>query len=290
MNDRGFIVLMRKMLESWFWQLSPTDFKIGVTCLFMANWSDGKWFDGQEMVFIPRGSFITSVDKISKKAGKGISDKMVRGCLRRLETAEFLKTVTQRGKRYSFITILNYEEYQTPDKADGQTDGRSTGELGANSGRTQGELRATIEPYNHLTREPGNQELPLGDEPPSSEPEPVPGWQSLSAAKRKKLAAHLDLASKLWAYQNHLRGGELKGTAERLLRIAERLEAGATKDECKRVLEHYAAEAKRNPSSARWFNGETNWRPQNFDRALGSATPQPTATEMEWPDDRIIGA
>jgi hypothetical protein len=61
----------------------------------------------------------------------------------------------------------------------------------------------------------------------------------------------------------------MKPTPERLAVVAERLEAGASEEECVLVLRHYAAEAKR--SDGRWFNGETNWRASNFTRALGQA-------------------
>jgi hypothetical protein len=35
------------------------------------------------------------------------------------------------------------------------------------------------------------------------------------------------------------------------------------------VLQVYAHEARTKPESRQWFNGETNWRRDNFDRALG---------------------
>lgn len=61
-------------------------------------------------------------------------------------------------------------------------------------------------------------------------------------------------------------------TAERLVPIAKRLEAGATPEECERVLRHYAREAAKRPKAKlKWFNGETNWRKDNFGRALGMA-------------------
>lgn len=149
MHPDGFITLHRKIVESWLWQLSPSDFKIALTCAFMANWADGKWFDGQEMIFIPRGTFVSSTAKIANKAGKGITDKMVRGCLRRLVAAEFLELVTQRGKRYSTVTIVNYNRYQDVQSKEG----KPAGELRANSGQSEGELRATIE-----QEQPGNKE------------------------------------------------------------------------------------------------------------------------------------
>lgn len=51
-----------------------------------------------------------------------------------------------------------------------------------------------------------------------------------------------------------------------------------TADDCRHVLAVYAAEARLDPLSAKWFNGETNWRPDNFRRALGKPVPSRAAT------------
>lgn len=105
----------------------------------------------------------------------------------------------------------------------------------------------------------------------------IPGEETLSKAKKRTLAAHRDEALRLWALQDELRAtanpgaDSLKATAERLCRVAERLAAGATPQECEAVLRRYAAEARANPESMQWFDGTTNWRPANFDRALGKA-------------------
>jgi hypothetical protein len=137
------------MVESWIWQLSPTDFKIALTCLLMANWRDGEWFDGQKRVPVPRGSFVSSHRNIAKSAGKGITYKMVRGCLGRLVGAEFLKLGAQRGKRYSSVTIVNYDKYQNL----GDAPGELPGELVPNMGELPGTKRATIEEPNKLKTE-----------------------------------------------------------------------------------------------------------------------------------------
>jgi hypothetical protein len=48
------------------------------------------------------------------------------------------------------------------------------------------------------------------------------------------------------------------------------LEDGHTVEDCEHVLRRYAAEARARPrESAQWFDGVTNWRPENFARALG---------------------
>lgn len=57
--------------------------------------------------------------------------------------------------------------------------------------------------------------------------------------------------------------------------MADRLEEGYRVEDCEHVLSIYAHDAKADPGQARWFNGETNWRPDNFRRALGRPVPAP---------------
>lgn len=107
------------------------------------------------------------------------------------------------------------------------------------------------------------------------------GRKGHSPAKGKvtALARFRAEALALWEEQNQLRlaviprARKLEPSDQDLGRVAERLAEGRTVDECRHVLRVYAAEARRNPKAARWFNGETNWRPDNFARALGSPDP-----------------
>jgi len=102
---------------------------------------------------------------------------------------------------------------------------------------------------------------------------PLSGWNALSKTKQKVLRKYLSRAEHLWGLQEQLRrearpgARGLEPTAERLAAVAERLDAGATEQECELVLRQYADEAKR--SDGRWFNGETNWKASNFTRTLG---------------------
>jgi hypothetical protein len=113
-------------------------------------------------------------------------------------------------------------------------------------------------------------------DPDLREPDKPPGWDALSGTDRRLLRQHLAPAGRLWALQDQLRrelgGRALKPTAERLLRVAKRLDAGASESDCEAVLRRYRADASKRPESAEWFNGETNWRPLNFDRTLGMAS------------------
>ena len=40
-------------------------------------------------------------------------------------------------------------------------------------------------------------------------------------------------------------------------------------EDCRHVMAVYAAEAKANSGSAQWFDGVSNWRTDNFNRARG---------------------
>lgn len=85
----------------------------------------------------------------------------------------------------------------------------------------------------------------------------------------------MQAAERVWAEQERLRstvvaGSKgLKGTPDRLARICKLLTTGCSEQDCLDVLHAVAEQVTRDPSKAQWFNGETNWRPANFDRELG---------------------
>jgi hypothetical protein len=114
-----------------------------------------------------------------------------------------------------------------------------------------------------------------------------PRLSVVSAPKPKKpsvLERHRAVAVEVWAYQDACRrkaipnARALKATDDALERVAKRLEAGYTLEDCKHVLDVQVAEAQRDPASQQWLNGVTPWRPENFDRYLGKqaarASPQ----------------
>ena len=82
-----------------------------------------------------------------------------------------------------------------------------------------------------------------------------------------------DSVERLWAEQERLRrevmpkSRGIKLTDDRRKRVQDRLDDGYSEDDCMAVLAEYAREARIN--GGEWFNGETNWRPENFARSLG---------------------
>ena len=174
---KGFIVLNRALLDSWLWRVPAWDFKLAVGCLFYANYAERVFFDGSKSWPVPRGTFIRSVGSLCRDLGEEATPKKVRGGLQRLQAADFLKLGTAQGKRHTTITVLNYELYQSVPKVEGTTQGK----VRAKSGQSEGKVRATREPSNKGTEEPGNQiSIPL------SEVETSDG-DVASASKPKKL-------------------------------------------------------------------------------------------------------
>lgn len=99
----NYIKIDRKILE-WEWYRNEHTKNVFLHCLLKANWKDGK-FEGKE---IPRGSFITSVKKLSIELD--LTEDEVKTALKHLiQTGELTKQTTNK---YSVITVSNYEFYQ----------------------------------------------------------------------------------------------------------------------------------------------------------------------------------
>lgn len=98
----GFITLHRKFLE-WEWYDDANTMRLFVHCLLKANWKERKW-RGE---VIPRGSFITSLGKLSEELH--LTRKQV---MRSLDKLVSTGEVTKRGTAWTQITICKYDSYQ----------------------------------------------------------------------------------------------------------------------------------------------------------------------------------
>ena len=100
----GWIKLHRKFVN-WEWFSTTNMVHIFIYLLLSANHKDGKW----KGVVVKRGQMITGRKKIAEDTG--ISEQSVRTCLDKLKsTNEIAIKVTNK---YSIITILKYDDYQT---------------------------------------------------------------------------------------------------------------------------------------------------------------------------------
>jgi uncharacterized phage protein (TIGR02220 family) len=108
----GYIKLYRVLIDKPIWLNSTPEHKsILITLLLMANHKNKQWEWGGEQFKVAPGQFITSLESIRQKAGKGISIQNIRSSLIRFEKLQFATSkATKRGR---LITIINWDSYQS---------------------------------------------------------------------------------------------------------------------------------------------------------------------------------
>jgi uncharacterized phage protein (TIGR02220 family) len=111
LEDKGWILVYRKLLESSIWLNStPEQKSILITLLLMASYKVNSWEWKGEKYQVKEGQFITSLKSIQDKSGKGITKQNVRTALTRFKKLGFLTyESTHLG---SLITIVNWLPYQ----------------------------------------------------------------------------------------------------------------------------------------------------------------------------------
>ena len=141
----GWIKLHRQLID-WEWYTDSHTLHVFIHCLLKANIEPGR-FRGAE---IPRGSFFTSILKIS--AETGISIKAVRLSLNKLKkTGEISFTGASDG---TMITVCNYERYQSNDATEGQTKGVAKGVARGKQRASEGSNEGTtIKEYKNKEEE-----------------------------------------------------------------------------------------------------------------------------------------
>lgn len=107
----GWVKLYRQLLDKPIWQCSiPEQKAILITLLLMANHREKKWEWQGDFFTVKPGQFITSLQSIKEKAGKGISIQNIRTALSRFEKYGFLTNKSTKTGR--LITIVNWKSYQ----------------------------------------------------------------------------------------------------------------------------------------------------------------------------------
>lgn len=107
----GWIKVHRELLDKPIWiESTPEQKTILITLLAMANHQEKQWeWQGQPYKVEP-GQFITSLESIAQKCGKGVSIQNVRTALKRFEKYGFLTNKSTNKNR--LITIVNWVFYQ----------------------------------------------------------------------------------------------------------------------------------------------------------------------------------
>lgn len=138
-HGEGYIMLYRKSLTSAVFQDEKT-WKVWSWCILRANWNSIPIdFDG-EQVTLRRGEFVTGSHKMVGELEMSIST--VWRHLRKLEKWGNIGIKT--GRRFTVITVLNYDVYQDPSRSEFALDGIQTGTYREPSGNLAGTYRQQI--------------------------------------------------------------------------------------------------------------------------------------------------
>lgn len=108
--QNGWISVYRSLQNHWIWDDKPySKGQAWITMLMMANHEDKKLMYDGNIIFVKRGSFITSILKLSQKFGW---DR--KKTTRFIDALEMEKSViTNRTTHGTTVTIVNYEKYQS---------------------------------------------------------------------------------------------------------------------------------------------------------------------------------
>ncbi|MBB6452011.1 DnaD/phage-associated family protein [Salirhabdus euzebyi] len=107
----GWVKLHRELMEKAIWlESTPEQKTILITLLMMANHKEKEWEWKGERFKAEPGQFVTSLEKIAQKSGRGISVQNVRTAIKRFEKYDFLTNKSTNKNR--LITIVNWCIYQ----------------------------------------------------------------------------------------------------------------------------------------------------------------------------------
>lgn len=129
MNEK-WIKIFTKFLN-WEWYKDQNTKSLFIHCLLKANWKEGR-FEGY---VIPRGSFVTSLQSLSKELGMSVQS--VRTSLNHLISTGEL--TSKNTNKFRIISIKNYTLYQQVNK-------QTNNQLTNNQQATNNQL-TTIEEY-----------------------------------------------------------------------------------------------------------------------------------------------
>ena len=89
----------------------------------LANHKEAEVEINETIVKLKPGQFITSVEKLREKAGKGATTQQVRTALKRFKRLEFLTIKTTN--KFSIVTVCKYGTYQNSEKQNNKQKNKS---------------------------------------------------------------------------------------------------------------------------------------------------------------------
>lgn len=129
MNEKGWVKLYRKSLNSSVWY-NPMVWMVWCWCLMKASHDPHKFpFNGQDLD-IKEGQFVTGIEKAVKEIPTNTQQKH-RTALTYLKSTNRITIKTTN--KFSIITIVNWEKYQTKDLITSKITSKLTNEQQTNN-------------------------------------------------------------------------------------------------------------------------------------------------------------
>jgi len=120
--SQSWIKLWRILFNKPIWLNSTPQQKVVlITLMGMANAFQKSWEWGGKPYKCEAGQFVTSLEGIQKRCGKGVSIKNIRTALKRFENFGFLANESTKQNR--LISICNWETYQNSKDETGKATG-----------------------------------------------------------------------------------------------------------------------------------------------------------------------
>ncbi len=111
MKTDGFFIIFRELFNDPLWlNGSPTMKILMIYLIGKVNHEPNMWMWEGEKFEVQRGQTITSLEKLQREIGKGVTIQNIRTALNNLEKYGFLTNQSTKSGR--LITIVNYDELQ----------------------------------------------------------------------------------------------------------------------------------------------------------------------------------
>ena len=107
-TDKGYIKVYRDIREHWIWENSDY-FKAWIDLIMMAQHEDRELLFNNEILKIPKGSFVTSVRRLADRWSWD-KDRVLK-FLRKLQASGMIDRKADRHK--TVITLIKYGFYQS---------------------------------------------------------------------------------------------------------------------------------------------------------------------------------
>ena len=142
MEKHGWIKIDRALLDHWIFQ-NADYLKAWIAILLLANHEDRTILVDRHPKLIRRGSFFTSVSKLSERLG---FDR--RKTVRLIEALKKDGMLSTDGTTHgTTLTIVNYDKYQGRGATDGTTDGTANGTADGTTDGTQTRMKKNNKEY-----------------------------------------------------------------------------------------------------------------------------------------------